>query len=91
MGQEVLYLMGKSLESGGFLQIPVPAKLFVACCHQRQPTNPSQTSSLGRSYGMTPVNGGCSSGAAPTKGGLICVRSYHFKNTIECQKTNQDS
>jgi hypothetical protein len=45
----------------------------------------------GRSYGMTPMNGGCSDGAAPTKGGLICVRSYRFKNTIECQKTNQDS
>ena len=32
-------------ESGVFLQIPVPAKSFVGCCHQRQSTNPSLPSS----------------------------------------------
>jgi hypothetical protein len=45
----------------------------------------------GGSYGPALVNGGCSDGTAPKKGGLLRSRSNSFQNTIECQKTNKDS
>ena len=45
----------------------------------------------GGSYGPALVNGGCSNGTAPKKGGLLRSWPYSFQNTIECHKTKKDS